>query len=304
MLSVTRMDLDGAGSPSALVTKILRSEPTLTVPIPIEALAGQLDIAEIRPIAVDGFEGGLITDAGRSSGFILVNQRAHPTRQRFTIGHELGHFLLTHHRPRGDQGFLCSREDMRRYGRGAQSPAIQMEVEANQFSALLLMPPPLWRKSLERFRDPSLDQINELSREYLVSKEAAARSFVDYHSESIAIVVARHGTIERIYRPLQRFPALCVEKGHKVPRSSLFHRLKPELGKASDLVEAQAQFWLETEWGRPIPQLCEQVAFQQNGYAMILLWAEQQDEEDDREDNLTSAQRYKDRMDKWNGHRR
>lgn len=304
MLSVTRMDLDGAGSPSALVTKILKAEPSLAAPIPIEALAGQLDISEVRPISVDGFEGGLITDEGRSRGFILVNQLAHFTRQRFTIGHELGHFLMTHHRPRGDEGFLCTREDMRRYGRGTMSPAAQMETEANQFSALLLMPPPLWRKSLERFRDPSLDQITDLAREYVVSKEAAARGFVEYHAESIAIVVVKDGRIDRIYRPFQGFPALCVDKGHEVPRSSLYHRLRPDLRKASEMVEAKAEFWLETEWGKPVPNLCEQVAFQQNGFAMILLWADQLEEDNDREEYLTSAQRYKDRMARWSGQQR
>ena len=177
-----------------------------------------------------------------------------------------------------------------------------MEVEANQFAALLLMPPPLWRRSLELLRDPSLEQVTDLAREYMVSKEAAARAFVEYHAESIAIVIARHGKIERIYRSFQRFPALCVDTGSDVPRSSLFHRLRPELGRASDMLETRTQFWLETEWGKPMPMLCEQVAFQQNGFAMILLWAEQL-EEDDHEDNLTSAQRYKDRMARWGGHR-
>lgn len=66
MLTVTRMDLDGAGSPMALATKILKAEPSLPIPVPIEDLAQQLDIADIRLLSTDGFEGGLITDAARS----------------------------------------------------------------------------------------------------------------------------------------------------------------------------------------------------------------------------------------------
>lgn len=42
------MELDGAGSPAAFVTKIFRREPNLAIPVPIEDLARQLDIAEIR----------------------------------------------------------------------------------------------------------------------------------------------------------------------------------------------------------------------------------------------------------------
>ena len=82
MLTVTRMDLDGAGSPMALVTKILKAEPDLPIPVPVEDLAQQLDITEIRVLAADGFEGGLITDAGRSEGFILVNGAAGRERRR------------------------------------------------------------------------------------------------------------------------------------------------------------------------------------------------------------------------------
>jgi hypothetical protein len=62
------MDLDGPTSPSALVAKILNAEPELTAPIPIEDLALQLDIVEIRDLTTDGFVGGLITDEAAVTG--------------------------------------------------------------------------------------------------------------------------------------------------------------------------------------------------------------------------------------------
>lgn len=68
------MDLDGPTSPSALVAKILKAEPRLTAPIPIEDLARQLDIVEIQDLTTDGFVGGLITDVSCSDGFILVKR--------------------------------------------------------------------------------------------------------------------------------------------------------------------------------------------------------------------------------------
>jgi hypothetical protein len=43
-VKVTRLDLDGTGSPMGLVTKILQTEKTLPIPVPIEELALQLDI--------------------------------------------------------------------------------------------------------------------------------------------------------------------------------------------------------------------------------------------------------------------
>jgi Zn-dependent peptidase ImmA (M78 family) len=279
-VQVTRIDLDGTGSPTGLVTKILKAEPGLVAPVPIEELAGQLDIAEIRDLAADGFEGGLITDEVRSSGFILVNRAARRGRRRFTIGHELGHFLMRTHKP-PPGGFQCSRDDMRRWTDKEKSGAIRMEVEANEFSALILMPPPLWRKEMEKFRNPDLSQVVTLAGIFDVSKEAAARSYAQYHDEPVAMVVTKDGKIDKVYRNSTRFPRLCVWAGSPVPTaSSLFHAVR-QLDHPSSIVEARAELWLESDWGKTLPALYEQVFFQQNGFALIMLWAELPDDEDD-----------------------
>ena len=91
--------LADTGSPMSLVTKILSVEKDLPIPVPIEELAKQLDIEKIAPLETEGFEGGLVTDDARSTGFILVSRAAPSGRRRFTIGHELGHFLIVSHRP-------------------------------------------------------------------------------------------------------------------------------------------------------------------------------------------------------------
>jgi hypothetical protein len=41
---------------------------------PVEDIARKLDITDIRELETEGFEGGLVTDAEKSSGVILVNQ--------------------------------------------------------------------------------------------------------------------------------------------------------------------------------------------------------------------------------------
>ena len=67
-MNILRMDLDGANRPAALISAILKHEPTLAAPIPVEELALQLDIVEIKDLEIDGFEGGLVTDKSRSEG--------------------------------------------------------------------------------------------------------------------------------------------------------------------------------------------------------------------------------------------
>lgn len=156
MMKVTRLDLDGTGSPEGLVLKTLKAEPGLSYPVPVEELAIALDIKEIAELETDGFEGGLLMDQHRSHGIILVNKAARAGRRRFTIGHELGHFCIPTHKPIKGDRFLCSRDDMRLWSTSEQSAYARMEVEANRFSALLLMPPPMLRNYLCKRGDPDL----------------------------------------------------------------------------------------------------------------------------------------------------
>lgn len=298
-MPATRMDLGDTGSPMGLVGKILKAEPNLAPPVPIVDLAHQLDIAEIRDLSTDGFEGGLITDEARSGGFILVNRLARGGRRRFTIGHELGHFLMMSHKPPPD-GFACSRADMRRWTGKEKNSAVRMEVEANEFAALMLMPPPLWHRELAKDRSPDLSYMVALADLFEVSREAAARAYAQYHDETLAVLVVKDGTVSRVYRDRARFPSLAVAAGSAAPRSSVFSRAARQLHRASAIVEAQAEVWLESDWGRSLPQLYEQVFFQQNGFALIMLWAEvADDEETDDWGEKTAKQRLQDRQERW-----
>src|SRR6266487_741282 len=191
-MALSRMELDGkgAGSPEGLVTLILKAAPGLTVPIPIEGLARQLDIEDIQEFEADGFEGGLITDMARSRGLILT-RNSRPFRRRFTIGHELGHFLIPTHMPDAAGRFLCSREDMRLLSAAENDCRGRMEVEANRFSSLILMPPPLLRPYLKQRRDPDLGHMAQLAAKFEVSRQAMANAYAQYQGEILAFVFTK-----------------------------------------------------------------------------------------------------------------
>lgn len=291
-MHISRMDLDGkgSGSPEGLIGLILKAQP-LTVPVDIEELAYALDIEEIAELKTEGFEGGLLTDECRSRGIILVNRTAGLGRRRFTIGHELAHFLLPSHKPVKTDQFLCSREDMATWTAAEQAKYQRMEAEANRFSALILMPPPLLRPYLGRMGDPSITGLLTVSADFVVSKDAAARAYAQYHDEPVAMVVAKDGLIQRVYKNT-RFPKLGVSAGHPVPRRSAYHGAIGANLEMSPIVRADAGQWLESDWGRRLPDVYEQVLVQSHGFALIMLWAELADEDDeDEEENLTSAQR-------------
>lgn len=70
---------------------------------------------------------------------IGVNSLHHPNRQRFTIGHELGHMML--HRELLEGGVHVDKElAILRRDALAHSGTDQIEMQANQFAAHLLVP--------------------------------------------------------------------------------------------------------------------------------------------------------------------
>jgi hypothetical protein len=176
----------------------------------------------------------------------------------------------------------------------------RMEVEANTFSGLIIMPPPMLRSFLERYREADLAHIMDVASHFDVSKEVAARGYAQFHDQHIATIVVKDGKILRTYRQ-PKFPRIAPEWGATVPANTLFHRAGHQLNVPSQVVEASAEAWLESEWGKPLPALFEQVYPQQDGYALIMLWAEAaaQDEDDDPDAERTSKQRYQDRQSRW-----
>ena len=94
MVQLDLIELADLVRPEQLVAEILRQNPQLPVPVPLEELAQLAGITKIEAFTSEGFEGALITNATKSEGAIFHSARGPRSRQRFTIGHELGHFLL------------------------------------------------------------------------------------------------------------------------------------------------------------------------------------------------------------------
>jgi Zn-dependent peptidase ImmA (M78 family) len=294
-MKITRMDLADTGSPMGLVAKILSVEKDLPIPVSIEALARQLDIEKIASLETEGFEGGLLTDEDRSTGIILVNQGATGARRRFTIGHELGHFLIVSHKPVQSGKFLCSRADMANWSLDQTDRYARMEAEANEFSGLILIPPPTLKKFIPK-GDPTLEHVPLIARHFDASKEVSAHAYAKYHSEQIAIVVIKDGLVRRAHKP-STFPWISVPYGKPVPRASLFHRKSLRQRVASELSSIIPEHWVDLKPGQRA-ELFEQVYPQQDGYALLMLWLELEKIEEE-DDNRTSKQRYQDQRRRW-----
>lgn len=283
-MKINRMDLADFGSPDKIVQGIIRLVPDLSIPVPIKELASQLDIVDFKELKTEGFEGGLLTDENRAKGIILTNENSSHRRQRFTIGHELGHFLCPWHKPNGPNGFLCSSDDMRRTFARTEEQTSRMEVEANSFAAQILMPAPLFKKDMRRYSGADIEHIITLSDKYDTSKEATARRYVELHEEPCAAIISRQKKILRMYRP-KNFPFIEPSPGHPLPSGSLSAQANIADEKISDWEATDAALWIVSNRGQRLPSMYEQVLVQRDGYRLTLLSLEDEDEDKITDDN-------------------
>lgn len=149
-----------------LLSQIEQNAP----PVVLERVAEALNL-EIRyqPDASD-ISGCLIRKDGR--GIIGVNPSQHPNRRRFTIAHEIGHFILH----KGAEIHLDRVPSFRVNFRDADSSTgmYQDEIEANFFAAELLMPARFLTNEFEAI-DLSADDdttMQNLASRYGVSVQA------------------------------------------------------------------------------------------------------------------------------------
>jgi Zn-dependent peptidase ImmA (M78 family) len=246
--------------PEAKAAAIHRQLNPAVLPIPVHAIARALDIIEIeeRPME-SGFEGLLICEAERDIGVIAVNQSSSWQRRRFSLAHELGHFLCDWHVPTDVGSFHCSRRDMTNPFGDALHQG--QEDEANRFAIELLAPEAVMSRWLRRL--PDLDHVLDIHRRLDISKAAAARRYASLHSLPIAVVFASNRQFSYVERQ-SSFPYLPMSRGEQLPAVQMI-----EPGAAtSEMIEADPRDWgLRVDGGLA----CQHLP-QEYGHSITLLY--------------------------------
>ena len=129
------------------------------LPVPVDDIADSCFGLLIREVEdMSSAPGAPLLEPGQSiSGLLLAGPgeiwvnaaeaRQWPGRRRFTVGHELGHWVM--HRGAGQQSLFCRHGSIDDGDEPAQRPP-EREEEANAFAAALTMPAHLIRKHYER----------------------------------------------------------------------------------------------------------------------------------------------------------
>ena len=284
-MQIDLIELADCTSPERIIGEILRQLPDLLIPVPIEDLARAVGISEIHRMTTQNFEGGLITQPERRDGVILINGAANRLRQKYTIGHELGHFLIAAHEPGATGQFTCSKADMSIRKADRDDRYKRMESEANRFSAGMLMPLPQFKADMRSQGAPDLQHVVALAARYDVSKEAAAIHYSTYHHDMCAIILSQNGIVSRVYKPT-RFPFVEAAIGKPLPHNSLSSQ-----NRGVEWDEVDRGVWLAS-LERP-SSINEQAVSLANGWKMTMLVVEESEYESEGEEE------FRDTFDVW-----
>lgn len=208
----------------------------------------------------------LLTDTTRSFGSILVNMAHGPRRARFSISHELGHFLLERHVLSQDNGFRCTSRDMREARDDTRHH--KQEAEANQFAIALLAPAYRMRPCLGD--DPDLRKLQMNSDELDLSLEATIRRYLDLTDEAVAAIWTKDGTIRTAKRH-PAFPWIPRGKGDLLSDLTQASRaIRKGRPGFTEMVDSPAAAWTD----RDGVEIYEQTRIGRDGHAVTLLWAD------------------------------
>lgn len=185
----------------------------------------------IKVRALDGCE-ARIAGLG-DQAIISVKGGSRTERQRFSIGHELGHWMLH----RGQELFLCNEADLANPWERGYDP----ETIANRFAADLLMPAFLFRP-LAHERPVTFTTVDEMSRVFSVSRQAAALRFVE-HGSSPAMLVYHEPSGRKWFRGSQKVDGNLWPHTQLSPDSDAYDILNGSKGHGRSIL-VDADDWI------------------------------------------------------------
>lgn len=217
----------------------------LSPPVDLYALAAKFDL-KIKEVDARGFEGALVRRLKRHGGGIAVRKDIRELgRKRFTIAHEIGHYVMPGH---GE--CHCKSEDIESWRVGI--PA--QEIAANRFAAELLLP----AKEVYRVvrKDTATIAVAQtLSEQFQTSLTATALRCVEVTDEQCAVVMSKNGQIEWV-KPNDSF-RLYLRKGTRLDDTTHAMRLTKNPGERCQEGFVSAGIWADANHPTAIMKIWE-----------------------------------------------
>lgn len=220
----------------ALVASALRAELKVPPTVDLYDLAQRLEL-EIVEVNSKSFDGALLRSGTSFSGRILVRSGIREAgRKRFTIAHEIGHYVL--HR---DQQNSCSPREIEGWKEGQPLP----EREADTFASELLLPTTDVTHHVNK-RWPSMQVVSDVADHFGASMMAAGRKFCDVAPQSCALVWSSQRVI-RWFHPSPSFVNF-IEPGAPLGFDSLALSAHECRDLTDKMEEVPAEAWIKSPW--------------------------------------------------------
>ena len=198
--------------------------------IDVEAIAYDFGV-EVRYGDLSGCDATLVGYGAR--GIATIQRHSMRTRQRFSIGHELGHW--EHHR---GQSFRCRVEDIS--DNLAQKEKAK-EQQADDYAAHLLLPGQLFTPLVKQIKSPHFGDLKELANLFDTSLLATSLRLIDVGTVP-AILVCYNRDGLRWFRYSQDVPRRWYLKDALDP-DSFAHDLLFSGKDAPGLRKSSAETW-------------------------------------------------------------
>jgi Zn-dependent peptidase ImmA (M78 family) len=207
----------------------VRDENITALPIDAFKIAKSGNIVVWPKPDTAGGVSGMLLRHGNQFGILYATHIKSEGFQRFSVGHELGHYFLEGHLDH----VLKNGIHESHAGFIADDP---YEQEADQFAAGLLMPGNLFKKELGRHR-PGLETVEAMHILCKTSLTATASRYAELTEDAAAIVISTGQNIDYciMSETLKALPKLSwIKKGSPVPAGTATARFNSNMKRVAD----------------------------------------------------------------------
>lgn len=277
MFTLDPMEWADCYTPEDLINELFRQLPELSFPIPLFDIAKSCGIEAITDVATlqgvkekpsDKFPPGFLIDENKDRGYIFFKDFPDaPYRKRFTIAHELAHFLFPHHRNHLTHADIETGAVVK----NASTP--EHEREADMFAGELLLPKHLLIEAIAG-KEITLQFIKDLSELAQFSFAPLANHCVANSPDKALAIVHSHnfGKCRLIWANWEMLPdRFSFKKGDSLPDESLFKTYKDVQEEHITEMRLTSDCWFESIPDDFTGKIYEQTYFQKNGYAITLI---------------------------------
>ncbi len=199
-------------------------------------------------------------------GLILINKSiTNEGLKRFTIAHEMGHYLISKYSPEHKHGWtidsFCDYISNKNH-----------ESEADHFAAELLMHKP-WFGEFIKNTPVCIDLIKNIAAEFRVSLTAAAIRYAQIGQYPVAVILSKNNLVQwsviSTYFPCRHLPA-----GTKVPEDSIAYDYFKETDTTSEENLIKAVSWFRKDFrAKASTYFYEQsISLQYENTVLTILW--------------------------------